>query len=223
MSISFEGFVHNISQTLCIWLPPLTKLSSFGYFALVWIHFFSCLIFLSRTFLLYMDIMFSPCAFLFYHFSLSILWQKGRDMRVDYWFIFFIISIRYDMDWYMLACMSYIKILMILIFFFQYLSLIHLLIFFFYALLYLGYLCFSVCRLWVLGSCYIWNVSHHSLHVIGWLDLDKYSMYYVNSIWELGGMGDGVYVIFVLSQHYQKGKLLGHFYVLAILFLFILT
>lgn len=148
MSISFEGFIHNISQTLCIWLPPLTKLSSFGYFALVWMYTFLVLFFLSRTFPLYMDIMFSPCAFLFYHFSLSILWQKGRDMRVDYWFIFFIVSIGYDMDWYMLACMSYIKILMILIFFFfQYLSLIHLLIFFFYALFYLGYLCFSVCRL----------------------------------------------------------------------------
>lgn len=94
------------------------KVIEFWIFCIGLDTYFSCLIFLSRTFPLYMDIMFSPCAFLFYHFSLSILWQKGRDMRVDYWFIFFIVSIGYDMDWYMLACMSYIKILMILIFFF---------------------------------------------------------------------------------------------------------
>lgn len=40
------------------------------------VYFSSLIFFLSRTFPLYMDIMFSPCAFLFYHFSLSILWQK---------------------------------------------------------------------------------------------------------------------------------------------------
>ena len=174
------------------------------------LHWYGCMFFLpyffiSRTFHIYIYIYtYFICVFLLYFFSLSILRQKEGDIT---W-----------IDSVVLACMGCTLILIFYYFsplsWFNYLTYI-----FFHTLFYHGHSCVWYVQVTNVGILLFLDASHHSLHVIGWLGLDEWSKGCVNFIWEFWR----VYVFLCFSQNCEKRRLLWHFYVLTILFLFILV